>query len=77
MKYRMMKATTILLGTVTIPLAYFAGFSFGEGRYSVGWACLAVQTFLYIIDSIIWFWVMEHMNGKGLATGATRNHQES
>ena len=35
-KYRMLKATTIAIGALSIPWGTFIGYSFGAGRYSTG-----------------------------------------
>jgi hypothetical protein len=63
-KYQLLRATTIALGALSIPLSTFVGFCFGDGRYSVGVVFLGVQTFLSLLDGFIWFWVLEHMDAK-------------
>ena len=63
-KYLLLRATTIALGALSIPLSTFVGFCFGEGRYSVGMVFLGLQTFLSLLDGFIWFWVLEHMDAK-------------
>ncbi|MDD5510372.1 MAG: hypothetical protein PHI12_06165 [Dehalococcoidales bacterium] len=39
-KYLTLKATTIVLGAVSIPWSMFTGYSFGQGNYSTGIASL-------------------------------------
>jgi hypothetical protein len=63
-KYRMLKATTILIGALSIPWSTFIGFYFGEGRYSIGLAALCVQVAVCLADGYIWFWVPENMKNK-------------
>jgi hypothetical protein len=63
-KYMLLRATTIALGALSIPLSTFVGFCFGEGRYSTGVVFLGLQTFLSLLDGFIWFWVLEHMDAK-------------
>ncbi len=63
-KYKILKATTILIGALSIPWGTFIGFCFGEGRYSIGLAALCVQVAVSLIDGYIWFWVLENMKGK-------------
>ncbi len=61
-KYTLLRATTITLGAVSIPLSTFVGFCFGDGRYSMGMVFLGLQTLLSLLDGYIWFWVLEHMD---------------
>jgi hypothetical protein len=42
-KYKMLKATTILIGALSIPWGTYIGFCFGEGRYTTGLVALCVQ----------------------------------
>jgi hypothetical protein len=63
-KYKLLKATTIAIGALSIPWGTFIGFCFGEGRYSIGLVALCVQVTVSLIDGYIWFWVLENMKGK-------------
>jgi hypothetical protein len=63
-KYRILKATTIVIGALSIPWSTFIGFCFGEGRYSIGLAALCVQVAVSLADGYIWFWVLENMREK-------------
>jgi hypothetical protein len=63
-KYRMLKATTIVIGALSIPWGTFIGFCFGEGRYSTGLVALCVQVVVSLTDGYIWFWVLENMRDK-------------
>ncbi len=63
-KYAVLKATTIVLGALSIPWSTFVGFCFGEGRYSIGVVALCVQTAVALVDGYIWFWVLENMKKR-------------
>jgi hypothetical protein len=63
-KYRMLKATTILIGALSIPWGTFIGFCFGDGRYFIGMVALGVQVLVSLADGYIWFWVLENMKDK-------------
>jgi len=63
-KYRMLKATTILIGALSIPWGTFIGFCFGDGRYFIGMVALSVQVLVSLADGYIWFWVLENMRDK-------------
>ena len=63
-RYTILKATTIILGALTIPWSTFTGFCFGEGRYYVGLASLCAQTLVALVDGYIWVWVLENMRGR-------------
>ncbi len=63
-KYRILKATTILIGALSILWGTFIGFCFGEGRYSIGLVALCVQIAVSLTDGYIWFWVLENMRDK-------------
>ncbi|NWF77687.1 MAG: hypothetical protein HXY36_03735 [Chloroflexi bacterium] len=63
-KYAVLKATTIVLGALSIPWSTFVGFCFGEGRYFTGVVALCIQTAVALIDGYIWFWVLENMRIK-------------
>lgn len=63
-KYIILKATTILIGALSIPWSTFVGFCFGEGRYSTGLVALCVQVAVSVTDGFIWFWVLENMRDK-------------
>ena len=63
-KYRILKATTIVIGALSIPWGTFIGFCFGEGRYSTGLVALCVQVAASVTDGYIWFWVLENMREK-------------
>jgi hypothetical protein len=63
-KYRLLKATTIVIGALSIPWGTFIGFSFGERRYTIGLVALCVQVAISLADGYIWFWVLENMKGK-------------
>ncbi|MBI4187958.1 MAG: hypothetical protein HY529_02005 [Chloroflexi bacterium] len=63
-KYKMLKATTVVIGALSIPWGTFIGFCFGEGRYSTGLVALSVQVVVSLIDGYIWFWVLENMRNK-------------
>jgi hypothetical protein len=64
MKYKMLKATTILIGALSIPWGTFIGFCFGEGRYTIGLVALCIQVAVSLTDGYIWFWVLENMKDK-------------
>jgi hypothetical protein len=63
-KYRLLKATTIAIGALSIPWGTFIGFCFGEGRYSIGLVALCLQVVISLADGYIWFWVLENMKSK-------------
>jgi hypothetical protein len=63
-KYRVLKATTIAIGALSIPWGTFIGYSFGAGRYSTGVVALCVQVAVSLTDGYIWFWVLENMKDK-------------
>jgi len=63
-KYAMLKATTIVIGALSIPVSTFVGFCFGEGRYFTGLVVLCAQIVVALADGYIWFWVLENMKGK-------------
>ena len=63
-KYKLLKATTIVIGALSIPWGTFIGFCFGEGRYFTGLVALCVQVVVSLTDGYIWFWVLENMRGK-------------
>jgi hypothetical protein len=63
-KYKLLKATTILIGALSIPWGTFIGFCFGEGRYSIALVALCLQVMVSLADGYIWFWVLENMKGK-------------
>jgi hypothetical protein len=63
-KYRILKATTIAIGALSIPWGTYIGFCFGEGRYSTGLVALCAQVAVSLIDGYIWFWVLENMRDK-------------
>jgi hypothetical protein len=60
-KYAALKATTIVIGALSIPWGTFIGFCFGEGQYFIGVVALCAQTVVALIDGYIWFWVLENM----------------
>ena len=63
-KYKVLKATTIVIGALNIPWGTFIGFCFGEGRYFTGLVALGVQVAVSVADGYIWFWVLENMKSK-------------
>ena len=63
-KYKLLKATTIAIGALSIPWGTFIGFCFGEGRYSTGLVALILQVAVSIADGYVWFWVLENMKDK-------------
>ena len=63
-KYKLLKATTIVIGALSIPWGTFIGFCFGEGRYSTGLVALVIQVVVSLTDGYIWFWVLENMKTK-------------
>ncbi len=63
-KYKLLKATTIVIGALSIPWGTFIGFCFGEGRYSTGLVALVIQVAVSLTDGYIWFWVLENMKTK-------------
>ncbi len=63
-KYKMLKATTIIIGALSIPWSTFIGFCFGEGRYFTGLVALCVQVVVSVADGYVWFWVLENMRTK-------------
>ncbi len=63
-KYKLLKATTIVVGALSIPWGTFIGFCFGEGRYFTGLVALCVQVAVSLIDGYVWFWVLENMRNK-------------
>jgi hypothetical protein len=63
-KYKLLKATTIAIGALSIPWGTFIGFCFGEGRYSIGLVALCIQVAVSLTDGYIWFWVLENMKDK-------------
>jgi hypothetical protein len=63
-KYKILKATTIVIGALNIPWGTYIGFCFGAGRYSIGLVALCVQVAVSLVDGYIWFWVLENMRQK-------------
>jgi hypothetical protein len=63
-KYKLLKATTIVVGALSIPWGTFIGYCFGEGRYSVALVALCLQVAVSLVDGYIWFWVLENMKDK-------------
>jgi hypothetical protein len=63
-KYRILKATTIMIGALSIPWGTFTGFCFGEGRFFTGMVALSLQVLVSLADGYIWFWVLENMKDK-------------
>jgi hypothetical protein len=63
-KYKILKATTIVIGALSIPWGTFIGFCFGEGRYTIGLVALCAQVAISLADGYIWFWVLENMREK-------------
>ena len=63
-KYKLLKATTIVIGALSIPWGTFIGFCFGEGRYFTGLVALSAQVVVSLMDGYIWFWVLENMKDK-------------
>ena len=63
-KYRILKATTVALGALSIPWGTFIGFCFGDGRYYVGLVALCLQVAVSLADGFIWFWVLENMKDR-------------
>ena len=63
-KYTILKATTIVIGALSIPWSTFVGFCFGEGRYFTGLVALCLQTVVSLVDGYIWFWVLENMRNR-------------
>ncbi len=63
-KYKLLKATTIAIGALSIPWGTYIGFCFGEGRYSTGLVALCIQVAVSITDGYVWFWVLENMKDK-------------
>ena len=63
-KYRILKATTVALGALSIPWGTFIGFCFGDGRYYIGLAALCLQVVISLADGFIWFWVLENMKDR-------------
>lgn len=74
-KYVILKATTIVLGALSIPWSTFVGFSFGEGRYFIGAVALCAQTVVALVDGYIWFWVLENMRDKMQKETAMQYHK--
>ncbi len=63
-KYKLLKATTITIGALSIPWGTFIGFCFGEGRYSTAVVALCLQVAVSLTDGYVWFWVLENMKDK-------------
>jgi hypothetical protein len=63
-KYKLLKATTITVGALSIPWGTFIGFCFGEGRYFTGMVSLGLQVVVSLADGYVWFWVLENMKDK-------------
>lgn len=63
-KYRLLKATTITVGALSIPWGTYIGFCFGEGRYATGLIALSFQVAVSLVDGYVWFWVLENMKDK-------------
>jgi hypothetical protein len=63
-KYKLLKATTIVIGALSIAWGTFIGFCFGEGRYSIAVVALCLQVAISLVDGYIWFWVLENMKGR-------------
>jgi hypothetical protein len=63
-KYTILKATTIVIGALSIPWSTFVGYCFGEGRYFIGLVALCLQTAVSLVDGYIWFWVLENMRER-------------
>ena len=63
-KYKLLKATTIVIGALNIPWGTFIGFSFGAGHITTGLVGLCLQVVVSLTDGFIWFWVLENMKTK-------------
>jgi hypothetical protein len=63
-KYKILKATTIAIGALSIPWGTFIGYCFGEGRYFTALVALCVQVVVSLADGYIWFWVLENMKDR-------------
>jgi len=63
-KYRILKATTVALGALSIPWGTFIGYCFGDGRYYTGLVALCLQVVISLADGFIWFWVLENMKDR-------------
>ena len=63
-KYKLLKATTITVGALSIPWGTFIGFCFGEGRFFTGMVSLGLQVAVSLADGYVWFWVLENMKDK-------------
>ncbi len=63
-KYKLLKATTIVIGALSIPWGTFIGYCFGERQYFIGLVALCAQVVVSLIDGYIWFWVLENMRDK-------------
>lgn len=63
-QYNLLKALTIWLGAISLPLDMYCAISFSDGVWLRGGLLLFVSMILYVIISILYFRVMEKMNDK-------------
>jgi hypothetical protein len=54
-----LKAITIGLGALSIPWSMFVGYSFGQGHWVVGTGALCGEVIVYVVDSLVWWRLME------------------
>jgi len=56
--------TSIFLGTLSVPLCTFIGYKMGAGAgflTLVVWGYMSFSMLLYVIDSMIWWFLIEHI----------------
>ena len=64
-KYLLFKMTSIFLGTLSVPLCTFIGYKMGAGAgflTLVVWGYMSFSMLLYVIDSAIWWWLIENVD---------------
>ncbi len=59
MEYLLLKIFNISTGVIFLPLSMYIGFSFGKGEKKKGWIAVGIQIFLTVIDTIVYWRMME------------------
>ncbi len=63
-RYRLLKMTTIVMGAFYAPLSMYIGYCFGSGQYLVGCIALGGEVLMALIDGLIFWRLLEKLNGK-------------
>ncbi len=60
-RYTVAKIIAVALAIPVITIATFTGSAFVEGKYLEGGISLSLQIILAMIDTWLFYWIMEHM----------------